>query len=62
MMEGRKASVEVRRQYMEPTMHLLNFELYVAKIPKDSLSSATHSLLQILLRLFSENPDCRRLV
>lgn len=51
---------ELTRKEMESTVHLLNYELYVARIPKDDLSSATHSLLQILLRLFGESQDCRR--
>lgn len=45
---------------MSPTVHLLNYELYVASIPKDTLSSATHSLLQLLLQLFQEDSECRR--
>lgn len=44
----------------QPTLHLLSYELYVARIRKESLSSVTHSLLQLLLRLFGESSDCRR--
>ena len=45
---------------MESSLHLLDYELHVASIKKDELSSATHSLLQLALRLFVPNPDCRR--
>jgi hypothetical protein len=43
---------------MESTVHLLRHELFVATIPKDSVSDVTHSLLRLLLRLF--NGDSRR--
>lgn len=45
---------------MEPTVHLLSYELYVAGFSKDGISNATYSLLQIMLGLFQENSDCRR--
>ena len=44
---------------LQPTIHLLNYELYVAGFPKDGISSATHSLLQIMLKLFQDS-ECRR--
>ncbi len=52
--------VAFSRTETDPTVHLLNFELYVASIPKEALSSATHPLLHILLELFQEDSKCRR--
>lgn len=45
---------------LESTIHLLDYELYVASIPKNSIVSATHTLLQVLLKLFGSNLDYRR--
>ena len=45
---------------LESTICLLSFQLYVARIGKDVLSHSTHFLLQILLRLLGESPECRR--
>ena len=45
---------------MESTVHLLDSELYLASISKDSLPSVTHSLVKLLLRLFGPSPECRR--
>ena len=56
----RRSSFFERRSEMDPTVHLLDYELYLASIPKESLSSATHSLLEILLKLFQEDSACRR--
>ena len=47
---------------LESTIHLLDYELYVASIPKDCLASATHALLKILLKLFGTKVDYRRYV
>lgn len=44
---------------LEPMLHLLHHELYVASIPKASLSRVSHSLLQLLLGLFGD-PEGRR--
>lgn len=53
------ADRKIARTGMEPTVHLLNYELHVVSIHKDALSGATHPLLQILLKLF-QNSECRR--
>lgn len=45
---------------LESTISLLSFHLYVARINKEDLSHSTHYLLQILLRLLGEGPQCRR--
>ena len=45
---------------MESTVHLLPHELFVATIPKDGVSGVTHSLLRLLLRLFSGDQHSRR--
>ena len=45
---------------MDSTLHLLGHELHVVSIPKDSLSAVTHSLLQLLLRLFGGDSGARR--
>ena len=45
---------------MESTVHLLPHELFVATIPKDSVSGVTHSLLRLLLRLFNGDRESRR--
>ena len=45
---------------MDSTLHLLGHELHVASVPKDSLSVVTHSLLQLLLRLFRGDSGARR--
>jgi len=44
---------------LEPMLHLLHHELYVASIPKASISRVSHSLLQLLLGLFGD-PEGRR--
>ena len=58
----RSSTVEIPRteRGMSSKVHLLSYELYVASIPKDTLSSTTHSLLRILLELFQEDSECRR--
>ena len=56
----RRSSLSEKRSEMDPTVHLLDYELYLASIPKESLSSVTHSLLEILLKLFQEDSACRR--
>ena len=44
----------------ESLIHLLHHELYVASIPKQSLSRVSHSLLQVLLGLFDRDPKGRQ--
>ncbi len=45
---------------MESTVHLLENELYVASLDKDSLPSLSHSLVGVLLRLLGPQPECRQ--
>ncbi len=54
------SSSALHNRSLDSTISLLNFELYVARVKKDSLSRTTHYLLQVFLRLFGESPECRR--
>ena len=53
---------ETAVKIMESTVHLLPHELFVATISKDSVSGVTHSILRLLLRLFSGNQESRKSV
>ena len=45
---------------LQPALHLLGYELYVASVKKEALSELTHSLLQVLLQLFGRDVEARR--
>ncbi|KAL5477573.1 hypothetical protein EMCRGX_G024386 [Ephydatia muelleri] len=45
---------------LQPALHLLGYELYVASVKKEALSELTHSLLQVLLQLFGREVEARR--
>ena len=45
---------------MQPAVHLLEHKLKIVSVSKESLSSVTHSLLNVLLKLFSRDSNCRR--
>ena len=45
---------------VQPALHLLGYELYVASVKKEAMSELTHSLLRVLLRLFGRDAEARR--
>ena len=47
---------------VQPTLHLLRYELQLATVSKEALPDATHSLLQLTLGLLGKDASCRRCV
>lgn len=57
MVDSRPSRVSMS---VQPTLHLLSYELQLASVSKDALPEVTHSLLQLTLRLLGKDSTCRR--